>query len=269
MNNYVVFIALLPSILLGFYIYKNDTQEKEPTKLLFKLFMGGIGAVVLTLVVSFTLSFSISGLDDYLESNLLAIFFDAFIFVALVEEGSKWIFLKLISWKDKAFDYLYDGVVYAVFVSLGFATLENLLYVLDGGIGVAIMRAFLSVPGHVCDAVFMGYFYGLAKIATINSNQKLARKNMFLSIFVPTVLHGFYDFCLMSNISVLALIFFAFIIILYVLVFRKIKRLSKIKFNIYGIIKEEKMVHRYCSNCGTYVENYNFCPRCGTRKEEV
>lgn len=230
--------------------------------------MGGIGAVVLTLMISFFLKLFIPGLDEFLETSIFTIFLDTFIFIALVEEGSKWLFLKLISWKDQAFDYLYDGVLYAVFVSLGFATLENILYVLDGGISVAIVRAILAVPGHVCDAVFMGYFYSLAKIAAINNNQKLARKNMLLSILVPVLLHGFYDFCLMSNFYIPEIIFYGFVIVIYILVFRRIKRISKLKYNIYGKIKEEDEVHKYCSNCGTYVFKYNFCPLCGTRRGE-
>ncbi len=87
----------------------------------------------------------------------------AFLVVAVVEEGTKFVFLKLRTWRDPNFNFRFDGIVYAVFVSLGFAAFENINYVLGYGLTVALPRAVLAIPAHMGFAVFMGLFYGRGK----------------------------------------------------------------------------------------------------------
>jgi RsiW-degrading membrane proteinase PrsW (M82 family) len=203
-----------------------DKVEKEPTGLLMKLFIAGIGSVFLTLVISdfFEAAFPIIKSDG---TDLKSIMIYNFIGVALIEEFSKWIFLVFCTWKNKHFNFLYDGIVYGVFVSLGFATLENCLYVFqpDGGISTAILRAVLSVPAHAFFGVFMGYHYGIARM---NKNQK--KGYMFfllLSLLVPILLHGIFDFCLSGDNILFIALYAVFVIVLYVVSFKRIKRLSK------------------------------------------
>ena len=97
--------------------------------------------------------------------------------------------------KAKDFDQYYDGILYAVFISMGFALVENVLYVMKGGLSVALLRSILSVPGHMLFAIPMGYFLSISKF---ESGKDLA-VHRFLSLFVPILLHGTFDFILMYS----------------------------------------------------------------------
>lgn len=253
MSMILLYLAILPSIVLGVFVWWKDRVEKEPFGLLALLFAGGLGSIIVTLIVSFFGMIFCPPLFSMETDNLILLFLQAFIGVALVEESSKWLFLWLITWKNKEFTHIYDAIVYAVFVSLGFATLENILYVFQGGLGTALMRAVLSVPMHAFCGVFMGYYYGLAKQTQINNRQDLVGKNIFLSIFVPMLLHGFFDFCLFTENVLFTGIFFVFVVILYVIAFMKIAQLSKIRL---------AMKPTFCTNCGNRVTD-KYCSRCG------
>ncbi len=280
--EFLLFLSVLPSIALGVMIYKKDIVEKESPGLLFKLFLGGaIGSVILTLLLSTVLEPIIPDLEDS-NNNFIYLAINTFFKVALVEEFSKWIFLKKITWKNKEFNYIYDAIVYAVFVALGFATIENIIYVLgsEGGISIAILRAILSVPGHAFDGVFMGYYYGLAKQAKINDNIKLFKRNMIFSLLIPVVFHFIFDYLLLSENSILLILYLVFIILLYINAFKRINKLSNIterldknddiNNNSYNIVEATYQTntinHRYCTNCGNLV-NGNFCSICGKKVE--
>lgn len=251
------FISALPVVLLGLFVYKKD-KNKEPISLLIKLFVGGILSCFLVLIVTLiaTMIFPILG-ADHEELNLFQLLINVFIGIALIEELCKWIISYSISFNNKHCDEVYDMIIHCVFVSLGFAFFENLLYVIDGGIQVGIMRALLAVPGHVCDAIFMGYFLGLAKINYVNNDNKKMYKNISLSILVPTILHGIYDYCLFAQNAIFIIIFFIFVITMYVLSLKKVKIIStanqRFKYN-----------DKFCTNCGTAV-NSNYCPICGRK----
>ena len=125
---YLLCLSILPILVIGIYIYHKD-REKEPLFLLFKLFLGGVFSCALTLAMSYILeSFFPILFKNGDGLNFIEMFLQAFIGIALVEELSKWLMVYLISYNDKAFDDLYDMIVYAVFVSLGFALLENIYY---------------------------------------------------------------------------------------------------------------------------------------------
>ena len=247
-------LAVLPSIVLGWFIWKKDKVEKEPFALLVGLFFSGIGSVIVTLILSIFV-YLLPMCNPSTGTNLFELFFGVFIGIALVEEFSKWIFVRLITWKNKAFTHIYDAVVYAVFVSLGFATLENILYVIDGGISLAIMRAILSVPMHVFCGVFMGYYYGLAKQSEIYNRKELVGRNILLSLLVPVLLHGFFDYCLITGEPLLLIVFFIFVILMYIFAFRRIFILSKVKVALRP---------GYCAKCGAKAEG-NFCMNCGNK----
>lgn len=280
--EFLLFLSVLPSIALGVMIYKKDIVEKESPGLLFKLFLGGaIGSVILTLLLSTILEPIIPDLEDS-NTNFIYLAITTFFKVALVEEFSKWIFLKKITWKNKEFNYIYDAIVYAVFVALGFATIENIIYVLgsEGGISIAILRAILSVPGHAFDGVFMGYYYGLAKQAKINDNIKLFKRNMIFSLLIPVVFHFIFDYLLLSENSILLILYLVFIILLYINAFKRINQLSNIterldknddiNNNSYNIVEATYQTntinHKYCTNCGNLADG-NFCSVCGKKVE--
>lgn len=234
-------ISFLPILLLGIYIYKKDSV-KEPKSLLVGLFASGFLASILVVLVNLFIillapQFYLS--DNYSSYSLPKLFLLLFLQVAFVEEFIKWIMIRFIGYNHKDFDQIYDIIVYSVFVALGFAALENFFYVTSGDISLGVYRAILSVPGHVCFGVFMGYFLGLAKL-----NQKTNRfryfKNMVLSILVPTIFHAIYNFCLMVDNFYYLLIFAGFIIIIYISALKKINCLSSFEETIDEEI-EDKM----------------------------
>ena len=222
----LLFLAILPTVVLVTYVYRKDKIEKEPASLLWNLFFLGALTVVSAIVIGALGDFLFEDIADPDSLAWLAI--DNFLLTALVEEGGKYFVLKKRTWKSPEFDYVFDAVVYAVVVSLGFATLENILYVMDGGLETAIMRALLSVPGHAIDGVFMGCFYGMAKRHDAAGNKRGRKKNLRRALWAPTLIHGFYDFCLsVEDDGTFIMIFFVFEIIVTVWAFRKVRKMSR------------------------------------------
>lgn len=220
-----LFLALLPSALLALYIYRKDTIEKEPPFMLWGLFFTGALTVVSAIVIG-TLGEAL--FEDVVEPDSLEwLLIDNFLLTALVEEGGKYFVLKKRTWKSPEFNYVFDAIVYAVIVSLGFATVENVLYVIDSDIGTAIMRAVFSVPGHAIDGVFMGCFYGLAKRHDAAGNKRARKRNLRRALWIPTLIHGFYDFCLSAEDETFIMIFFIFEIIVTFWAFRTVRKLSR------------------------------------------
>lgn len=220
-----VFFAIIPSVILCFYVYKMDIIEKEPIVMLFRLFFLGVLITVPAAYMEKSL-ISITGLgtnpDGYLDSFLMAFFI-----VALIEEGYKYLILYFGTWHNKNFDHIYDAIVYAVFISLGFATLENILYVYESGAQTAILRALISVPAHAFYAVASGYYLGLAKLNKTIGYNKAKIGYIILSILIPISLHGVFDFLLFTSNDLLLWVFFGFVALLYMLSYYKIKRVYR------------------------------------------
>ena len=214
--------AVLPALYLMNYVYKKDTIEKEPRGLLVSLVFCGAASGIASIILETVGSNLLNSTQISPDSSLYAILM-AFLVVALVEEGTKYIFLKLRTWKHPAFNYRFDGVVYAVFVSLGFAAFENILYVSQYGLSVALPRAFLSIPGHMSFAVVMGIFYGRAKLSERLGDPQGARTNRLTGYVAAVFLHGFYDACLMVGSGFSTILFVAYVILMYVFIFRLIK----------------------------------------------
>ena len=256
----MLFFSILPVILILVFVYSFD-KAKEPFPLLLQFFGLGIISCILVLAVSDIMALFIPimrlNLDDM---NFLETMFYAFIGVALVEEACKWIMVYFRGYNHNEFDEVYDIIVYAVVVSLGFAFIENIIYVFGSGtLSTALLRAVSAVPGHACDAIFMGYYLSVAKQFQLQNRKDLERRNILLSILIPAILHGIYDFCLMSGLIILILIFFIFVIFLYIISIKKLHEISshnrKIKFK-----------NNFCPSCGAKIEG-QFCSRCGTRQE--
>ena len=184
----LLLLAIAPSMIIIAYIYFKDKFEREPWKLLFKNFiLGATVSVVLTCVLGYLAVILFPSLS---ENNIFDMFIKAFFVVALVEEFSKYIIVRYAAQKNKEFDEPFDGIVYAVMVSMGFATLENVLYVYTYGLETGIFRAFTAVPAHATFGILMGYFMGKAKF----SKNRFALNMM--GLLVATLFHGAYDFFL-------------------------------------------------------------------------
>ncbi|WP_051533475.1 PrsW family intramembrane metalloprotease [Anaerovibrio sp. RM50] len=231
MEETLVNLAIVPGLAFLYYIYTLDKIEKEPPALLWKLVAFGalccFPAVFLEMVAGYIL-------DKLLYPGTVEyIFFEALLGVALMEEGCKLFVLKKVTWTHPSFNYRFDAILYAVCVSMGFAIFENILYVLDGGIGTAIGRAFTSIPGHGVFAIFMGIYYGQAKEYLHRMDRKVKDRSLKLALFIPTVLHGFYDFCLLTEDDMMVGVFIIFILILYAHAFFKVRKMSREDHRIY------------------------------------
>lgn len=234
--NILIAAAVLPVALLCAFIYKKD-PNKEPMSLLAKLFIFGFFSSIPVIVVELLLGklFPTSGL-----SSFLSMFINVFISIALVEEGFKWVITKKLGYDNKEFDEIYDIIVYAVFVSLGFACIENILYVLSNGLGNAILRAITSIPGHTCFAVLMGYFFSKAKLNDVNKNSSLKSRNMIFSILAPTIAHTLYDALIFYAVSVEQYSYLGLFIIgdiaMVVVCFIIVNKVSKMQVNINNVV---------------------------------
>lgn len=217
--------ALLPALFLMRYIYRKDTIEKEPKGMLVGLVFLGVAAAVVAIIFE---SLGTNLLSRYLEEDDPAYtIVMAFLIVAVVEEGAKYLFLLWRTWRDPNFNFRFDGIVYAVFVSLGFAAFENISYVMGYGLTTAVARALLAIPAHMGFAVFMGYFYARAKRCHDEGNVRGRRLNLWASFLVAVFLHGFYDACALLGTLLSTLLFVAFVIAMYIIVIRMVKKESR------------------------------------------
>lgn len=215
--------ALLPVLLLMWYIFRHDSVEKEPAGLLLRLALLGALSCLPAALLESLLSYFLIRIPTGTGWQILL---HAFFVVALSEEGIKLLFLKKATWRSPHFNYRFDGIVYAVFISLGFAALENVLYVFSYGMDVAFSRALLAVPGHMTFSVFMGLHYANAKQHALCGDTFSLRRSLRKALWIPVLLHGFYDYCLMSGSIVLAGAFLVFVLLLDTAAFLTVRRQS-------------------------------------------
>jgi len=209
-------LALTPVFIIAFYIYFRDKYEKEPWGILLLALIAG---ALIALPVMLTESvFAFMGKRF---NGVFKAFWDAFMVAALNEEGLKLAALSLLIWKSREFNEKFDGIVYASFISLGFAGIENTMYVYQHGFVTGIARAITAVPAHALFGITMGFFFAVAKFYPAKR-----KKYLWLSFLIPFLLHGFYDFILMSGHILLLLIFVPFIVYMWISGFRKMKQMN-------------------------------------------
>lgn len=224
-NWLLILAATIPAIFLMVKVYQSDRLEPESPYLLWNMVKGGFWAAVF------------AGAIEWLGNALLVNFVSQkaelyniimyFVIVGYAEEGGKYFFLKRRSWNNEEFNCQYDGVVYAVFVALGFALWENISYVLYYGFSTALVRAVTAIPGHACFGVFMGVFYGLGRGYSYlgkNFKSKLCR---ILAVVVPAAIHGAYDYIASIRNANWQWVFLAFIAVLFIVSFILVDRMSK------------------------------------------
>jgi len=181
-------LSIAPGIAICIFIYVKDKHNKEPIWLVLISFILGMLSTIPAVIIQSASGISLESLAGK-SYQQVALF--AFGVVAISEELSKFVMVRYFAYRRKAFDDPFDGIVYAVMVSMGFATLENIGYVQLHGFATGIVRMFISVPAHATFGILMGYFLGLAKF---NSSNKIFYQ--FLSIFFPVLFHGSFNFFL-------------------------------------------------------------------------
>lgn len=187
-------LAIAPAVAIIMYILAKDKYNREPIKNLLGSFLLGCLSTIPAIIIQ--LAFE-KYFKDFLPENSI-VYFAVFAYgiVGLSEEGSKLFMLRYFAFPSRAFDEPLDGIIYGVLVSMGFATVENIMYVFQNGVGTAITRAVLSVPAHASFGVMMGYYVGLAKFDHQNM-RRLIRKGLLIAV----LFHGSFDFFLFLQVA--------------------------------------------------------------------
>jgi|WetSurMetagenome_2_1015567.scaffolds.fasta_scaffold155095_2 protease PrsW len=212
----LLFISIAPVLIVAMYIYLRDKYEKEPIASLIKALLTGACIVLPILIVeNIILDFGFG------TEGIFKALYSGFAVASFTEEGFKYLAFLLFFWTSRNFNEKYDGIVYAVFISLGFAGIENILYVYDGGYQVGIIRAVTAVPAHALFGTVMGYHFSYAKFYPGRR-----KKQLLLAFFMPFLWHGFYDFLILGKKEVLIIIFIPVVIWFWINGLKKIDELS-------------------------------------------
>jgi RsiW-degrading membrane proteinase PrsW (M82 family) len=193
MNVLISFLlAAAPAVGILIYYYRQDRAKPEPKGLVLRVFLLG----VLSTAVAVPLELLVSTFDAFFaRSPLLYYLFKAFIVAALVEEYLKMTVVRLAVYRNVNFDEIMDGVLYTVVASLGFACMENVLYVLGGTLWTALLRAFTAIPLHATASGLMGYYIGRAKFAS----SEIEERELFRhGLWTAVGFHGSYNFLLFT-----------------------------------------------------------------------
>ena len=226
-------LALLPVLVLAVFVYVMDRYEKEPLRMLLKAFFCGVFAVVVVIPLEYFFSaFAPSG-------AVLHGIYEGFVVAGFSEELCKLLVFMLFIWRSRHFNEYFDGIVYAVYVGLGFACLENVGYMFQSGLFqeslvTGVTRALLSVPAHFLFAVAMGYYLSKAKFEAANRFSSLLK-----ALFYPLLLHGTFDALLMVSDNLRSTVLYPVTVVLFLVFIRfDIKMWKK------GMVKIREMQER-------------------------
>jgi len=221
-------LSVLPSIAIISFIYNRKYKGQKPLRFLFKLFIYGcLVTIPIVLVEVFATGYLFLNASHENMPDLVYLFFETFFCVALTEEGFKYLVFFTQIKKSPIYNGIYDSIIYSVLVSLGFATVENMLYISDLGVKTAVIRAVTAVPCHAILGVTMGYYMGLSMFAKSKTKKVLYAS---LSLVVPVLLHGVYNFLVLSSNELFLFLFIPFMVYLYVSGTQKANILAKMDF---------------------------------------
>ena len=234
-NLFIVLIAVIPALIMMIFIYFQDNHEREPLGLLLKIFglgvLSAVPSIICEAIAEKLINVTFGG--TFLIYHMVTAFFG----VAIIEEGFKFLAAYMVTWRNKHFNYKFDGVIYCLFGSMGFAAIENVLYLFraeaDAVVGRGIQRGLLAIPAHAMCAIFMGYFYGNAKYAKSYGDRPGVKKNLFMGFIIACSLHGFYDFCLMTQRWLFFMIFCVFVVAADVLTIIQVIKAKKENLKMY------------------------------------
>lgn len=186
-------LAVIPALFLVRYFYRQDNLRPEPKGLVTKIFFFGLLSTIPIII----LELSVAMFKGFFNFHPLAAYaFRAFFVAALCEESMKFFVVKKFAYNKVAFDEVMDGIVYTVVASLGFACMENIIYVMRGGISIVAARAFTAIPLHALASGIMGYYIGQAKFS---ASKKIERSLFLMGITFAIIIHGSYNFVLFAT----------------------------------------------------------------------
>lgn len=224
-SRLIMDLAILPGIILLVLVYRQDKIEKEPIGLIIKLILAGAATVVSALVLE--------SLGDYIlnilfyPDTILYLLLENIIVVACVEEGGKYLVTKALTWRDVNFNYRFDGIVYCLCASMGFAIVENIAYASSYGLANVIVRAFTAVPAHAIFGIMMGHFYGYAKEYDRLGDERRSRRFRKRAYIMPVIFHGLYDVFAGDELEYGFIIFLILVIAMYIWAIKRVGRDSR------------------------------------------
>ncbi len=213
----LILLASAPILICAFYIFIRDKYEKEPIWL---LIVGVVLGSVITIPILFVENIFID-INPFIEGKYYDLY-KSYIVAGFTEEIFKFTILLFLIYRNKNFNERFDGIVYAVFISLGFALVENILFVTNdrlGGIATGINRGIFSVPAHMLYGISMGYYFALIKY-----EKNKFFKNITLALLNPIFIHGTFDYILTLDNKINFLIFFFYVILLWYFGYKKMKK---------------------------------------------
>ena len=225
-----VLASIIPVLIILAVIYNMSEVKKQPLWLLAILFLGGILSWVMVRYISRFLGNDIYKSQIEINEALgnKGFFLVSFGIIAIIEEMSKYIVITIMCFKNKYFKNPYDAIMYAVCISLGFAFVENIMYINNYGMGVAISRAIFSIPAHASFGIIMGYYLGVSKLCRDKGEANASALTRYSAFFIPLIFHGFYDFLLNFNTESIYIIFLIYVIIMYAFVILLLFRLNRV-----------------------------------------
>ena len=251
----MLLLAVAPAALLLKYVLVRDKYKREPMRLIAITFLLGALGIIPATLIELLLGFN-------------NIFATTFLSVAVIEETMKYLAVRAKAYDSANFNEVMDGIVYGVTAGLGFATVENIFYVMGfGTISTALIRAFMSVPSHAAYGGIMGFYLGMAKSLRSTSKQR-ERKLILTGLAIAIVLHGLYDTIAftLEGLSGLAglLIMTAISWIMLLRLIRKALSLSPIRWGLSAPSANQAYPNRFCTQCGFQREpGSQFCINCG------
>lgn len=217
----LLLISIVPSLIIALWIYFHDKYDREPISLVFRTFLYGAIIVVPTLYIEkFLLSLNVF-------TGLMENIFIAFLVAGWTEEFFKRLIVLNTVYNHREYNEKLDGIAYSIYVALGFATIENIMYVLNNysiNPFVGVYRGVFSVPAHTLFATTMGYYISLAKFS---NDRKIKKKYLKKSLWIPVIFHGIFNFILLSKIPLLMIFFIPFVIYLWIVNIKKLREYSK------------------------------------------
>lgn len=208
----IITVALTPAIALLIFIYLKDEFEQEPITMVVRSFIFGALLVFPIMFIQFAVKE---------EAGLISPFAVSFIQVAFIEEFMKWFVVLVAVYYHVHFNQRYDGIVYASAIALGFASVENMLYIFANGMDTAFLRAIFPVTSHALFGVVMGYYFGKAKF-----NRRHRHMYLFFAFLFPYLLHSTYNLILLL-LNQWLYVLIPFMIFLWMLALRKVKKANR------------------------------------------
>ncbi len=221
----MIILAVVPALALLLYVRRKDRLEAEPPELIWSLVGLGVVSVLIAFIVELAGLAALKAL--FRDQHLLFQILHWYLVVGIGEELSKYVVLRARTWKDPHFNCLFDGMVYAVAVSAGFALAENIVYAFRYGAGVLMARGLVSIPAHISFSVFMGAWYSAAKRYAMAGETQKAKRCHALAVLVPAIAHGTFDLMASNTQSTgMIIAFVIFIILMFVIAWRMLKSLA-------------------------------------------